>query len=502
VPLQADYKVKYGEAHCEPKFGARCMWGITGYVPTVFRNCSCNEKTSMVGRVGKALPVHLNGDLGVVEDRWDDVSRDIVPFLFKMVKRVEDPLPVEAWLSTFPPERREALRRVIKDGLELPPMVASSFIKRELVVKDVSDPIFKDPRFIQGCPIELTAATGRWLRKLAKRVRQSLRPKIFHSSELAAGRQIIYTCGLSSEAIGASFADSIELITSLCSDGEHLVFLEDDQSRFDMHLLSGPFGYLERLYYRWLPRRVARALCRETSRGRTNLGTKYSVPYTMQSGWPDTSVGDTLVNAAMKYTIHGVGRKWISIVCGDDSVTITTDRELARCGGLDGICAKYADLGMEVTAHTNVDPLLVEFCSGRFFPVGQGFVLMPKTGKLLAKLCWDPTDRSLPNQVAWLRGIAETLCHYGQLDPLLKSLGQRMKSLTGSGKVIRERENEFKHTIRGAVSAVATDAYTYYDVHYGMSASDVDSLVDVLSKVCVGSLCSDARLQAMVAKDM
>jgi hypothetical protein len=303
--------------------------------------------------------------------------------------------------------------------------------------------------------------------------------------------------------VGDELAKAIATISEMLEGDEQIVFVEDDQSRFDLHLLEGPFHFLNAVYTRFTPRRVASLLKRNISRGTSSLGTKYSVPYTMQSGWPDTSVGDTLVNAAMKFSIHGIGRKWISIICGDDSVTITTDREVARMGGAPGITAAYADFGMEIEVKLTFDVLDVEFCSGRFFPCGETYVLMPRTGRILSKICWDMHFRSTKNRVAWLRSIAETMCEFGLVDPLMLALGLMLGGATGVGKKLNTK-SEYKYYVPGQFTNFPSEAdvAVYYDHHYQLSACDIAQLVSLIRSSHVGDFLTDSRLANMAAHDL
>jgi len=245
-----------------------------------------------------------------------------------------------------------------------------------------------------------------------------------------------------------------------------------------MHLREGAFGFLSEFYRGRVSRKALKALTRKISKGRSPFGDKYSVPWTMQSGWPDTSLGDTAVNMAMKLAIHGQGRLWISIVCGDDSVTVTTDTELRRLGGRDAIIKKYADHGMEVTLEVRYDPLDVEFCSGRFYPRGEGYILMPKIGKFLAKIACDKVNRSTRNQLAWLRGIAATCRSYGQVDPVIGALAVAIERWVGGGKVIADVANPYKNLVAKTTRPLDWDGIcNYYDYHYGFSHSEVQQAV-------------------------
>jgi len=391
--------------------------------------------------------------------------------------------------------------QIAREGRDMPELRAKSFIKREIAVKDKEDPTFKDPRWIQGCPPELSARVGPYLRRWAKKLRNKLRPK--DRADVAAGKQIFYTCGLDAIKVGEAYAFAIATVSGMMADGERLVVLEDDQSRFDLHLTQGAFGFLDRVYRRFLPKKIASALRRShKSTGTSSLGTKYSVPYTMQSGWPDTSIGDTLANAAMKFQIHGIGARWISIICGDDSVTVTIDTEIAKLGGLAGIERAYAEFGTEIEAKLSYEPMDAEFCSGRFYPVNHSYVLMPKPGRILSKICWDQHVRSKTNRLAWLRGIANTMLEYGKVDPLMFSLGHMLAAQTGNGKVIMKR-NEYKYYVTGEiVHPPMCDVYFYYDHHYALSATDVDELAMLVRTSRLGEFMRDPRLAHMASHDM
>jgi hypothetical protein len=382
-------------------------------------------------------------------------------------------------------------------------LYASSFIKKEKALRNTADPLIKDPRFIQGCPIELSACCGPYLRPFAKNVRQSLRPVQYSPQEIGSGKQIVYTCGLTNDDIGVEFSRAIDYISEHLDIDDELVFIEDDQSRFDLHLTEGPFRFLNSVYRSKLPRKVANALRRKVCVGRTNLGTKYSIPFTMQSGWPDTSVGDTLVNAIMKYAAHGVGQNWISIICGDDSITVTTRKALEARGGPNGLITSYQSFGMEVTLKVSDDPLDVEFCSGRFHPCRGSYLLVPKTGRILARICFDVVDRAPRKHNAWLRGISETLLHFGRVDPLLAALGKNLDERLGEGLVIKEAVNEYGHRYGdGVIQPSWEDTCMYYDAHYSMSEADVRECVAVISQSQLGTFTHSSLLHHLAMHDV
>lgn len=509
VAIQDGFKITAKpEAKCDPGFGARAMWGVKGYYADINRTCDHNEMVSLAARVGKKLPQHEQGVQEEVEAEWIKLARTVIPVFERHVKPTRNPIPISEWVKTFPPKKRDMYIRLDEEGAECPKpsrMCASSFVKKELVLREEArECLVKDPRMIQGCPPELSLHTGPYIRRAAKRLRRDMKPKHWEPESLKQGRHFVYTCGMTMGGVGGALSKGIAMIERMCSGGEKVVVLEDDQSRFDLHITGPAFGFLDRLYKHTLPRHVRRALRRtDKSKGRTTLGCKYSIPYTMQSGWPDTSYGDTACNEGMKLYIHGIGRKWVSIVCGDDSVTVTTDKEIERLGGAEGIVAAYARLGMEVEVSVRTNPDLAEFCSARFYMARDRYIMMPKPGKLFARLGWDMVDRSKDNQKAWARGVVATLKHYGKVDPLMLAAALSLEEQLGIGKIIVQQDDQYKHKLTTCHTPDRSDVYYYYALHYDLAAGDVDALEKRLrgGLLSIGTITSDPTLEHMANVD-
>jgi hypothetical protein len=495
------------EPVCVPAFGARGMWSVAGLYADVNRHCCHNEVISLEARVGKHLPQHEVGGQDVAKAEWKKLTAVTLPHVTGLVRPVTTPIPLEEWLKPFPPAKREMYLKLVNESELMPALVASSFVKKELVLREPnSAAIVKDPRMIQGCPPMLSLKCGPFIRKAAKALKSGLKPTKWLPDSVKTGKHIVYTCGMSAESIGISYSKAIDLIRSMCGPGERVVVLEDDQSRFDLHITEPAFEHIDACYSALLPKKVARLLRRgPQSMGKTKLGCKYSIPYTMQSGWPDTSYGDSAANACMKLYIHGIGNKWISLICGDDSVTVTTDVEITKLGNEQGIVAAYAKLGMEIEVVIRPNPDLAEFCSARFYPHGTQYVLMPKPGKLIAKLGWDMVDRSPGNQIAWVRGVTSTLLHFGHIDPILGALGRSLSRQTGEGKRIAYQYNEYKATLCGGLSsAPMADVYYYYMTHYDLTVSEVDYIITYFDsdKLVLGVPCADPLIVGFCRTDL
>lgn len=481
------------DKRCNEGFSARAAWSVDGVFADTYRICIHNDRISLEGRVGKDLPQH-SMPLTIVA-YWNAVTFGKIFNLFiKIYKNpsetlTDDLVNFRTWAHRFPSTKRDMFIKFKEGGYsqsKIDQNVASSFIKQELVMRSAEDQtVHKDPRMIQGCPPELTTLVGRYTQKLAKKVANNFTPDPYTANAINEGYQLIYTCGMSFEQIGQTYHECLCLISRMLSPGEHLVVIEDDQSRFDEHITEGPFLMLDRLYRHIFPERIAKALRRTArSKGKTSMGTRYSVPYTMQSGMPDTSVGDTIINMFMKYHIHGVGRKWVSIICGDDSVTITTDREYLRITNTYTLEQQYAFFGMEVEVVLRTDPDLVEFCSSRFLRLDDTYMLTPKTGKAFGRMGWDRIDRNVKNRPKWARGVISTLEHWGRYDFVVKALSQYLRSKYGIGPAITQCElGEWVHKIHfdGSLSPSDQCVYDYYLLHYGLGRTEIDSIVNYLN---------------------
>jgi len=492
VPTQRNFHVKRGRLDCRAKFGTRKAFGVIGVDARIHRSCTHNEQISLNARVGKLLPMHESPKLEAdVLRHWTNASW-AVDHLLRLVPKTRQPVPFESWIVGFNPRKKQMYRDLRNSlmsreslGSKGPP-ITSSFIKREKFNRVVfNDPVMveKDPRMIQGAPPEFQLQCGPIVRMAALKFKKHVKPRKADPADVRAGRQIVYTSGLSNERIGREFRNAITAVSASVRDDDCIVFLEDDQSRFDLHLTEGAFKCLDRYYSGAIPKSVRNLLRRGKSRGRTALGTRYSVDYTMQSGYPDTAFADTTLNSVMKLVIHGVGNNWVSIICGDDSVTVTTRNALTKLGGLEGIMNSYAAFGMEVVAKVSNVYEGVEFCSARFMAVGNSFILVPKVGKLMARMGYDTVDRPYQEHIKRMRGVGQTLRSFGAYCPIMGTYGTRICNVVGDGPLLDNHiETSFYERFSdGTVQASWADILLYFAQHYQFVERDVLDCIGYLN---------------------
>lgn len=497
--VNPDASLKTSGTVCSPSFGVQRLIQVGDYTQVIARQCTHNAEIALTHRVLRPLPMHAR--LTEVAAHWrkfDSCADDIAA-------RVGSGPPLEFfdWLNRYSGGKKRLFANM-RDARphEEHSTRAKVFIKAEKSPRTVLGAKIGAPRVISGCPEELTYHTGRHLTAMAKRAVAGLRePRVVGGSG-GQGR-IFYTCGLDSEGIGDAFAEAISHVE--VPEGDQLVFLEDDQSKFDQHIGKSAFRALFRVYKHCLPRRVWRLLRRKVSVGGMTLGVFFKVMYTMQSGWPDTSLGDTIINAIMKTAIHGPGGNWCSLICGDDSVTVTTLREIEKLGGLPGIIGNYTNFGMEVEASLRLNPLDVEYCSGRFLPQFDSFTLVPKTGKLLARSFWSTKEYSEANLHAWTNGVCNSLDIIGRTDPIIQSVSNVVRSQTQTRKVLKSEAagNPYSVSYRAGTRPVDSAGIAHAYAHwYGLFSADVEHLCsNVSSQFTFDSTVRDSTLECMVRAD-
>jgi len=515
-PLTFTYK--QGIPKCHPTI-VKQFFGVKGITANIYSSCIHNEGHSVRGRVMKWIPQHDYPNL--VIKMWDLAMHIHFDRFARHVRAVNLPMSEEEWINKLDPAKKRMYKEIAanfemqivrrpdyydkKPIDDAPHDIGSCFIKREFALRpdDSAEP-YKDPRQIQGAPPQLILRTGRFVKALALNVAAGYTPgdrdnHFAVPNLIAEQKHLIYTSGLTGEQIGKAYAECLGAIRAMKRlPGDRVVILEDDQSRFDMHMTFGPFNFLREFYRSKLPRRVASLLTRkDTIKGRTHLGSKFKVIRQMQSGWPDTSLGDTLVNGFMKFYIHGPGRPWVTILSGDDSVTVTLQSEIDALGGVEGIIYRYALFGMEVEAKIHCDPLKVEFCSSSFRPSdSHGYILMPRTGKLIARIGHDFELRSPERQREQLASIGHTLRHYGAYDPLFDAMGKELMQF-GPGKLDL---TEFQIRLEGNAKVSDYDIYTFYDHRYNLNSQDVKDLTAITANT-YGKIHDDSRLVSMALID-
>jgi hypothetical protein len=320
----------------------------------------------------------------------------------------------------------------------------------------------------------------------------------FDEYDFENGRQIIYTSGLNTAEVGDKWHKAIATLEAMLDPDDKLIFVEDDQSRFDLHLTKPAFGFIHRFERVILTRRACKAL-RRTGKtiGTFPDGTTFTVDYTMASGKPDTALGDTACNSAMKGHIHGYGQLWYSLICGDDSATVMSYKLYLKLHNAMTFVERYDRFGMEIELNTTFNKEEVNFCSARFIYFEHTAIMVPKPGRLLSKIYCDVTNRCPKMHFAWLRSVTTTVAAFGKADPVYAAISKALDP--GAGLTLDTNFLELYKYAPVYPDVPREAILSYYAYHYNFTTADYDTLVDVLSKQQYGVHGRHPLLQRLLA---
>lgn len=498
-PTSPDLRYKKGDEKCVPSFGCRVFWTVCGIVPNVWRGCIHNEERGIKARIGRFIPEQV----GPLHGQTWLACRASFARIKRRVKRTRRLHPMEfvKYLAGFCSVKKERLTKIFEGKQHYFGMMSNIFIKREIAIMD-AEKKRGDPRIISGSPEVLNVATGPYVKPATKELKKAMEPKEYDERDLRAHRHVTYMSGETAVSIGDKFTKGISMIEDSLDDDDELIFVLDDESRFDLHIKKHAFRFLMWLYAALFVHSVVELLRRKSRiRGRTSNGSKMSMTADMESGMPDTALADTALNSAMKYHIHGPGEKWFSIVMGDDSATAMSLKLYRSLGREAGLIQSYASFGMEITVDTTCDIWRVELCSSFFHPIEDGtrMALMPKLCKLIGRLLIDKVDRPPEEQSAWLRGIATTLEHFGKINHILAAMSRGIWKQVGTGRILMS-ENKYKIYHRGDERGSWADTLFFMSVHYGFSERDCLECVHELENLKLGELSSNVHLKSIIDK--
>jgi hypothetical protein len=352
------------------------------------------------------------------------------------------------WNAKFPVEVQKryllAYANVRQQGLTPKDLMLKMFIKREVTLK--TGDVFEDfdPRAIQGCSDEMNVAYGPFIWAASKKLCSTWNPK----------ERICYTSGLTAEDIGAWRATF---------DGESsTTIVELDESRYDAHqgigvaacsyVLKQALG-IENYH---LPAFIETEMM--VKRGSSKYF-KYRVPGTMTSGKADTSLSNSFVNAMkLDYLLRkfGILEKEIRmLVNGDDSlVVIKRAMTAARTEKLRTfLVEENLKLGFRTKCKIRTEWHEVEYCSGLFWPVEDGYVLGPKIGRRLPKLGFGVTKLTDAQIRSMVIGMKNDLSHV----PVLRVYFEYCM------KLVRKNKNQEKANKANKTSDLRVKNATYVD---------------------------------------
>lgn len=442
-----------------------------GHVPVVHAN---NQSNEIVAINNRALPVqsavsqeHMSEFRSFVMSNIEELFDTTHPHVY------DNPVVgvYEEWNARFP--RNQQLRhnrcrqRMMDFGYEAGRIVQrKTFIKVEkLLLHKFGSIQEKDPRVIQGAQDEFNIIVGPWIYAFSK-----LLAELWQDSHF-----LHYTSGRTAEQLGSWF------------NPEAVCYVENDFSRFDSSI-TRPLLELEIDIYRYfgMPNHISNLMKKSLyTVGYGRWGTKYEIDGTRHSGDPNTSCGNSMLNAllhAFWLVKHNnvplldlyLNKSGIKMaVLGDDNLIISQTRVL-NTDGLDTFMMLY---GLSAKPKIKFEHHDVEYCSGYFWPSTIGYRYGPKPGRFLTKAGWfiDPNPKDNP-----LRASMKSHERDVSSIPILREYVQTMLRLTPDTRYTFSREDRYR-VHASMYGQPVNETYVMFDRLYGLSHRDVLNISELIT---------------------
>jgi hypothetical protein len=525
---------------CLPKVGlVRIGPHLRVLQPSVARSCACNENIAARNRICKIKP-YASPDAWaaliqyIFVDSVDYMQRTWLSTILAKkgaCSRVVEPATFSEWVSHFPGPKRNMYLRVHAEMTSTtwsPPYLtylsrSDSFVKREGIpawVEGRGALKAYTPRLISGRKPDYQILTGPWVWSFSK-VLQSV---------WSVRQPICYASGLNSEQLGAWFD------ASLFELGDDCIAIEVDFRRFDS--TYSDFAYkVEYMVYRacGCPSEILKLLNIQMGdcTAKTAGGLKVAFRSTRKSGDPNTSCGNSMLNAFMMIwalaTIdQGNGgitamspfqmqALYRMVVMGDDNLLLVSRKAITdyfsmnyedpiNQGHIDqlakDISARMALLGFEPEAIAHLDSRHASFCSGLFWPVNGVTVFGPKIGRFLSKFFFHTNSLPASQRASWLKGVVVGMAPSVSHIPILRAVLTQLHSSLSTTKAMVVAKSEFGYRSSHSHEC-ASDTLSFFYEYYGLNPSEVEELEsDILLQDGLCYTVHHPGLDTLVCKDM
>jgi len=402
----------------------------------VGRSCSCNESVAIAERQC-TKSVETKADRKAL---WDEARVELEKqFKFPVYDRSQTTGVLrDKFYSSYPEARRKVLQAAaaaLDVGCEYN-ADSSIFVKREVIVgKTLQD---FQPRAISSKSEMYLMRTGPCFKEWWNQVVETHFSSVYKSLE----SRFIYTGKMTGDEVGL-------LVTHMEQNGYYPT--EMDCSRFDGHVEVEALEAELAIYEKVLPKTLVDDLRMQlNTKGRSATGAvKFRFAGKRASGVINTSAGNTIVAwmmMALFFKKNSITDFFI-LQIGDDNLTFTRKK-------LDepAVISLFADLGhkLKVIARERDEYDLLEYCSGRFWRVGEQRVLQPKIGKLLSKTFISVKPIAETDLLPYCTAIVRGMFYYRDfpgMRPLIEAFGVDQIGF-------KERKDDNPHSIKLRIELV------------------------------------------------
>jgi hypothetical protein len=399
LPIRQDCGIRVGEIDKPTDLVKKGLFkfgpGLEGHIPIVYANNQKNMETAVTNRC-------LTPNTFPIDGKFDQL--DYNQYLdFSLLLTIPE-VSFRNWNRDFPKGRRDqhikAKKILEEEPISLNDLTRESFVKVEKYNKsNVLEVEYGDPRLIQGVGHKANVVLGPSMKRFAKFLKKNWGCEAF-KSEYMNWKDInrsIYYFSDNSETAGAWW-DGIHQLSDpgihmiVCGDDMlalviprtgKIFYVENDFSRFDKTIQAPALDFEQEIYEatNYFDKDALFVISNQrSSRGRSRLQVHYNSPDGRNSGDPNTSCGNSMLNGMISMEI-------LTEVLFGSSVP---EDCLVR------IEQEYLEYGLIAKSKISSDPSQVEFCSKLFWPTSDGTVLGPKLGRVLPKMCY--SIKQLNNQ--------------------------------------------------------------------------------------------------------
>lgn len=484
-----------GKRQHDERTGSQVMLGfeVEKYRNVVYGVNEVNEECALKARCLKQTPVpdaaFMREFTTFVKSEYHELigSARLVPVDFKPwldgcnsspsvkadIQKAKNETTAAGWSYGSRISRRDAVKATKR----------KSFPKMEnLFLRGPFGRVLKASRLIQGALGQFTAWVGPFISAMQSYVK----------TKLDGRGGILFTSGVSAD-FAANYIGS-------APSGYNV--LEDDIGAFDSSI-SEELCELEV----WMAKQqgappLVLQLMRANikTHGRTSTGYQYSCKGTRKSGDPYTSCFNSMLNAFMKVFLFCKARECSvaefaaqarMLVQGDDNLMVYAGPQIDFEPGM-------TRLGFKSECTHRKDREGAEFCSMILSRTETGWCFLPKSGRLLSKLCSfvNPPDADAKCLV---RGVALGLRGQCSRSCILGPVIRRLLELTEGSQAILPKglEHQMVHT------AAEPDAFTRYVEHsrYNLSHADEGRLSDELGGLKLGDKWASGLAERICDRD-
>jgi hypothetical protein len=447
---------------------------VSEVIPVVHASSANNELHALHNRVAH-VPLSPDLDFFATYKEYTMMNFDA---LFPDHHRYDIKYDFDTWNARFPPPRRVAHLRAYEVDPYYPALVdkavrTKAFVKLEKRL-DANPLTYEEgkPRFIMGGNDEYNVIVGPWCFALGQKL----------SVVWNAGFAVYYSGGSNSEDVGDWFSQ-------VGHNHPYYRYFDADFKSFDstqyMELLRFELELDGKL---GLPDHVIRLMQLACShRGATPHGVIYFLYDGRASGGPNTMSGNSIVNGTTKV---------FSIQCSNPTMSITailSHIKLAVIGddGVDVVDRKLqvdydqhlTRLGLNSVITARPDSRFLEYCSARFWPTSDGFVLGRKLGLAIPKLGYyiNQSSRKLLG-IHKSALIGEYLNAY-YIPPYFSIVSSQLLLLKGVRARPAPKAGESRNIRATRKHSPSADTWQFLDAVYDWSHSDQQRLDSVLASI-------------------